>query len=187
MLRSKKILVPVDFSEASVRALDLAVEVAEASGGSLTVLHVGLRPTHFAPGMGRRRRARRSGWRWGSDWPSRSRSASNRWFGRRSRSRCRGGSSPARGIRCAALGPAARNLDPSKMGLCALDEKVGAVRTDEVETILPRAPLSEACRKLPALRAGPLPVVHANGRLRGILSVTDVRLEAVHRFEVDGG
>lgn len=40
----QNILVPLDFSESSVRALRLAVKVARSSNGSLTLLHVGMVP-----------------------------------------------------------------------------------------------------------------------------------------------
>jgi nucleotide-binding universal stress UspA family protein len=40
----KNILVPVDFSDGSVNALRLAVSMAVDSGGSLTLLHVGVVP-----------------------------------------------------------------------------------------------------------------------------------------------
>jgi nucleotide-binding universal stress UspA family protein len=36
----RRLLVPVDFSESSARALDQAVEVAAQSGGSLVIVHV---------------------------------------------------------------------------------------------------------------------------------------------------
>ena len=40
----KDVLVPVDFSDASVRALRMAVDVARTTGARLTVLHVGIVP-----------------------------------------------------------------------------------------------------------------------------------------------
>ena len=40
----KHVLVPVDLSETSLRALRLAVGTAKASGASLTLLHVGVAP-----------------------------------------------------------------------------------------------------------------------------------------------
>ncbi len=43
----KNILVPLDFSEHATQALRLAVKLARSSGGTLTLLHVGL-----APGVG---------------------------------------------------------------------------------------------------------------------------------------
>ena len=43
----KRILVPVDFSDASLAAVDLAAELAGLSGGRVNLLHVGVFP-HFA-------------------------------------------------------------------------------------------------------------------------------------------
>ena len=45
----KRILVPIDFSDASFAALDLAAELAADSGASLTLLHVGVVPTVLGP------------------------------------------------------------------------------------------------------------------------------------------
>jgi nucleotide-binding universal stress UspA family protein len=42
--RFERILVAIDFSDASVRALRLAVSVARAEGGSVSVVHVGVAP-----------------------------------------------------------------------------------------------------------------------------------------------
>ena len=40
----QEILVPIDFSETSLHALRLAITVARASGGRITLLHVGVTP-----------------------------------------------------------------------------------------------------------------------------------------------
>jgi nucleotide-binding universal stress UspA family protein len=45
----KKLLVPVDFSQASDAALDLAISVAKTSGASLTLLHVYGIPAYAFP------------------------------------------------------------------------------------------------------------------------------------------
>ena len=49
-MKVKKMLVPVDFSETSKRALQAAVDLAEAlRTESITVLHVAMRPTDYLP------------------------------------------------------------------------------------------------------------------------------------------
>jgi nucleotide-binding universal stress UspA family protein len=44
----KRILVPTDFSEGADKAIDLAVSVAEMSGGLVTLLHIGVTPEIYA-------------------------------------------------------------------------------------------------------------------------------------------
>lgn len=46
------ILVPVDFSEASERALTLALSLASKTGGRVTLLHVGVMPHFYATEIG---------------------------------------------------------------------------------------------------------------------------------------
>lgn len=46
----RRILVPIDFSEASRAAFDYAVELARSVGASIDVLHVWEVPTFLAPG-----------------------------------------------------------------------------------------------------------------------------------------
>jgi universal stress protein A len=48
MLQIRKILVPIDFSPCSSKATDYAVELAEALGAHLTLLHICSEP-HLAP------------------------------------------------------------------------------------------------------------------------------------------
>lgn len=49
-MKVQKILVPVDFSETSKRALSHAVELAQAlKTEAITVLHVAMRPTDYLP------------------------------------------------------------------------------------------------------------------------------------------
>ena len=48
----RKILVPVDFSDISVRALRLAVHLARHSGGEITLMHVGILPHIYSAELG---------------------------------------------------------------------------------------------------------------------------------------
>jgi nucleotide-binding universal stress UspA family protein len=48
-MKLDKILVPVDASECSQRALKSAIELAELAGGSIDILHVAPRPIEYAP------------------------------------------------------------------------------------------------------------------------------------------
>jgi nucleotide-binding universal stress UspA family protein len=48
----QRILVPVDFSETSERAVARAVELARMSGGNVTLLHVGVVPHFYATELG---------------------------------------------------------------------------------------------------------------------------------------
>lgn len=48
----RKILVPTDFSEASVRAIRLAVALARHSGGEITLMHVGILPHIYSAELG---------------------------------------------------------------------------------------------------------------------------------------
>lgn len=48
----KNILVPIDFSDSSVSALRQAVALARASGGRLTLLHIGVVPHIYATELG---------------------------------------------------------------------------------------------------------------------------------------
>ena len=52
MIRFKRILVPMDFSEHADNALRLGVELAQASGASLTLLHVGVVPHVYSTEFG---------------------------------------------------------------------------------------------------------------------------------------
>ena len=52
MTRFKKILVPLDFSEPSMNALRLAIDLARASGGTLMLLHIGVIPHLTATELG---------------------------------------------------------------------------------------------------------------------------------------
>jgi len=47
-----EILVPVDFSESSLRAVRLGVRLAQASGGRVTLMHVGVVPHFYATELG---------------------------------------------------------------------------------------------------------------------------------------
>lgn len=82
-----------------------------------------------------------------------------------------------------ALGPAARDLDPDALNSDALEGLVEDVMTADVETISPQETVASACRLLVSLRVGALPVVDAHGKLRGILSVTDIVAAAAELFE----
>lgn len=46
------ILVPVDFSDTSIRAVRLAVQLARISGGRLTLVHIGVVPYFYATELG---------------------------------------------------------------------------------------------------------------------------------------
>lgn len=48
----QRILVPIDFSETSERAVARAVEIARMSGGNITLLHVGVVPHFYATELG---------------------------------------------------------------------------------------------------------------------------------------
>ena len=48
----KNILVPTDLSETSLRAIRRAVELARSSGGTITLLHVGILPYVYSTDMG---------------------------------------------------------------------------------------------------------------------------------------
>jgi len=48
----KNILVPVDFSDTSLAAVRLAVQVAKSSGGTVSLLHVGTDPAPYMASMG---------------------------------------------------------------------------------------------------------------------------------------
>jgi len=48
----QRILVPVDFSETSERALARAIELARMSGGNITLLHVGVVPHFYSTELG---------------------------------------------------------------------------------------------------------------------------------------
>lgn len=47
--RTRRILVPTDFSVSAARALDLAVELAKALGAEVVLLHAVALPSHYAP------------------------------------------------------------------------------------------------------------------------------------------
>lgn len=82
-----------------------------------------------------------------------------------------------------ALGPGALDMDPDVMSADALESVVEDVMSRDVETISPQESIANACRLLVSLRVGALPVVDAHGKLRGILSVTDILAAAADRFE----
>lgn len=82
-----------------------------------------------------------------------------------------------------ALGPGSLSLDPDALSSEAMESAVREVMTTDVETIAPTESLATACRMLVSLRVGALPVVDAMGKLRGILSVTDVVAAAADLFE----
>lgn len=82
-----------------------------------------------------------------------------------------------------ALGPGALALDSDALSSDAMETTVEEVMTADVETIAPTENMATACRMLVSLRVGALPVVDALGKLRGILSVTDVVAAAAELFE----
>ena len=82
-----------------------------------------------------------------------------------------------------ALGPGALTLDPDALSTPAMDRTVDQVMTSDVETIAPTETVANACRLMVSMRVGALPVVDAAGKLRGILSVTDVVAVAADLFE----
>ena len=51
-MKTRRILVPIDFSEHSSRALELALDLVKDSGGSLTLIHVGALPYYAAGEVG---------------------------------------------------------------------------------------------------------------------------------------
>lgn len=48
----KNILVPTDLSETSLRAVRRSIEMAHASGGTITLMHVGILPHVYSTDMG---------------------------------------------------------------------------------------------------------------------------------------
>ena len=82
-----------------------------------------------------------------------------------------------------AIGPGSLELDPDTMNGGALDDQVEDYMTRDVESITPQDSVATACRTLVSLRVGALPVVDVHGKLRGILSVTDVLAAAAELFE----
>ena len=82
-----------------------------------------------------------------------------------------------------ALGPGAMTLDVDALSPEACERPVEAVMSADVETIAPTEHVSAACRLLVSARISALPVVDGAGRLRGILSVTDVVAFAADLFE----
>jgi len=82
-----------------------------------------------------------------------------------------------------AIGPGALELDPDTMNGGALEDQIAEYMTRDVESISPQDSVATACRTLVSLRVGALPVVDAHGKLRGILSVTDVLAAAAELFE----
>lgn len=82
-----------------------------------------------------------------------------------------------------AIGPGALELDPDATNGEELDGAVEEIMTRDVETISTQDTVATACRVLVSLRVGALPVVDAQGKLRGILSVTDVLSAAADLFE----
>lgn len=51
-MKTKRILVPVDFSDHSKRALEHALDFVQDSGGSITLVHVGALPYYAAAEVG---------------------------------------------------------------------------------------------------------------------------------------
>ena len=82
-----------------------------------------------------------------------------------------------------AIGPGVKDLDPDTMNGEGLDLDVESVMSTDVETLAPHDTVADACRTLVATRVGALPVLDANGKLVGILSVTDVLAAAARLFE----
>ena len=85
------------------------------------------------------------------------------------------------------LGPGTRRIDPDLLDPTALNLDVSFAMTPEVETIRADAPLSLAARMLLELRVGALPVEDENGKLVGILSVTDLLRWSLQVFEAAEG
>ena len=82
-----------------------------------------------------------------------------------------------------AIGPASRRLDPDELSEAELAGEVGALRTEDVQTISEHESAATAARLLVSLRVGALPVVDLRGRLCGILSVSDLLSAAAPLFE----
>lgn len=82
-----------------------------------------------------------------------------------------------------AIGPGSLELDPDTMNGGAMEDQVEDYMTRDVESISPQDSVATACRTLVSLRVGALPVVDAHGKVRGILSVTDVLAAAAELFE----
>ena len=51
MIAIRRILVPIDFGESSKGALDIAVELSQKLGASLTLVHISEIPSYLYPGM----------------------------------------------------------------------------------------------------------------------------------------
>lgn len=85
----------------------------------------------------------------------------------------------------ALLGPGIKDGDLSEVDEGMLQSSVDEVMSGEVRSISPDAGLGEAARLLADLRVGALPVTDQQGRLVGILSVTDVLAAAAPLFEDD--
>lgn len=85
------------------------------------------------------------------------------------------------------LGPGARGIDEDLLDEDILERDVSWAMSPEVETVDADAPLSIAGGMLLDLRVGALPVVDNGGELIGIVSQTDLLVEAVRRFREDEG
>lgn len=81
------------------------------------------------------------------------------------------------------LGPPARALDERKLDETNQRLPVRRWMTEEVECVFDTDDIAEICRTFGALRVGALPVVDADHRLVGIISVTDILAMAADLFE----
>ena len=82
-----------------------------------------------------------------------------------------------------ALGPGVQELDVETMNGDGMEDDVASVMAEDVTTISTEDTVAEACRTVANLRVGSLPVVDSHGRLRGILSVTDLLIAAAELFD----
>lgn len=74
----------------------------------------------------------------------------------------------------AVLGRVVRTLDVDEVDAEVLEQLVEEVMTTEVEAVREWTRIGSACRILAHHRFGSLPVIDGEGRVVGILSVTDV-------------
>ncbi len=82
-----------------------------------------------------------------------------------------------------AMGLAGRDADIADLPDDIATMTVEEVMTPDPVTLSPEMPLSEAAHILAVMRVGAAPVVDLEGKLVGILSVTDILSEAARRFE----
>lgn len=85
----------------------------------------------------------------------------------------------------ALLGPGTKLGEVGAVDPGRLDERVEEYMTREVMGVTMDDGLGDAARALADLRVGALPVVDGDGRLVGILSITDVLAAAAPFFEED--